>query len=823
LFIYHTAEKKIKSSFNDRFLNIYKIDGRILVNTEEETLELLNGQLQAVTPTTDSLRIAKAVPVKGKNQTLILDYEGQVYIYENQQYQPLVINDQITELDLGIIDIQHVNDSLIAGSTLDKGCVFLNIKSNRIELLDHSKGLADNELFAIHTDREGGLWISHEHGLSRILPSFPARSYSHLPGISGNLLSVRRTVERLWLTSSAGIFYFDRDTSFTNKVYYEVRDVNQPAKKTSSKRRTTSSRKRVRKSEARAKSSEEASASSATSTKKKKKGVFNRLFKKKKQKLDEQGATEDQQKPKSDPATKEQKRSFLKKIISKVDNLISSDAKTTDKVSGKLRKDKVYIRRTRKVPTGITYRYTKVHGSEGKTTELIVFNDKLLGVSTSGLFEISKDSAHLVIDEPIEAAIKLKDSNSILVLTYDQRIKLYELESEIWIEKIVFDPSDIIKDIYQDEKGNIWLAGSSEVFLVTIEGEDFVLQDEFKIENYRFDNILMTSIRDTTFFINTQGYYYLDKSINQLKSYDKWKQKMGQPLDYFKDSHNFVWIYNGKTWFEISEFGSIEVHRYFGLFPGLRKITYDQVLDQYWLITGKNQLLAFDHTAEGQDSTLHPLFLKKIKAINGVLKGGKNLMINHDNTYLSFEMSKPDYLGLLNTEYQYKLEGMNNNWSEWSSNSKIDFSFLQPGRYTLQVQSRDSFGNIEKADPISFTVRTPYWQTPWFYALQILVFGSLVFLSSKLSETNTRNRILKSALTILTLVLIIEFLQSALAAYLNIKSTPVGDFLIDVGTALVVFPVERFLRNVMLGKITFNPRKLFGGQSANEEDAIEAS
>ena len=105
----------------------------------------------------------------------------------------------------------------------------------------------------------------------------------------------------------------------------------------------------------------------------------------------------------------------------------------TDKVRGKLRKDKVYLRRTRKVPTGVTYRYTKVHGSEGKTTELIVFDDKLL--AASGLFEISEDSAQLVIDEPIETAIKLKNSNSLLVLTYDQRIKLYELESENWIEK----------------------------------------------------------------------------------------------------------------------------------------------------------------------------------------------------------------------------------------------------------------------------------------------------------------------------------------------------------------------------------------------------
>lgn len=805
MFIYNISEGKTTKSFKDKFLNFFVLDNAVYVNTEDRTYLISNDELQPVELSNDNIRVARVIPQKGGKSFIILDFEGKIYRYEGRQFTPFVINEKVDELALAITDVQMINDTLLAASTLDEGCAFLNIKSNDIELLDHSKGLADNEIFAIHTDVGGGLWVSHEHGLSRILASFPARSYSHLPGIRGNLLSVQRTEKQLWLTSSAGIFYFDQDTAYRNKVYYIVRDVNKPAAKVSKKQRKGSSRKRVKVNESAKEAASEEVLSKGQS--KKKKGFFNRLLKKKKSKLEEQTTT--QQPPKQEDQKKNQKPGFLKKIFSKKDELTNGD-NTTDKVSGKLQKDKIYIRKTRKIPIGITYQYSKVHGSAGKTKELIKFNDKLLAISTSGLFEVYDDSAHLVIDEPIDEAIHLKGTNDILVLTYDQRIKLFELSEDIWIEKSVFDPNDIIKDIYQDEEGNIWLAGSSEIFKVMVEAGEVLVKNEYKIDNYRFDNILMTSINDTTFFINTQGYFFLDKSVDKLMPYKSWMDKIGRPNNYFKDSHNFLWIYNGKTWFEISEIGSVVTHPYFGLFPGLRMITYDQVLDKYWLITGKNQLLAFDHTAESIDSTLHPLFLKKIKALNGVLESGGKLMINYDNTYLSFEMSKPDYLGLLNTEYKYKLDGMNSNWSEWSNASKIDFSFLQPGNYTLYVQSRDSFGNIESADPISFTVRTPYWQTPWFYALQVLVFGSLVVLSSRLNQPSTRNRILKSALTILTLVLIIEFLQSAIAAYVDIKSTPVVDFLIDVGTALMVFPVERFLRNIMMeGKahVLFNKFK----------------
>jgi len=806
LFIYSITENKVINTIQDKFLNLFIIENKTYVNTQDGVYLVADKGLQNADLHGINIKIAKSEPYLNKNAWLLLDFDGNLYMYENNEITPYVINKQLVEMEILAADIQWVSPTLIAAPTLDKGCAFIDLSAMKVELLDHDKGLADNEIFAIHSDQEGGVWVSHEHGLSRILASFPARSFSHFPGLSGNLLSVQRIKDKLWLTSSSGIYYFDQDTAYTTKVYYEVRNI--PSQKTTPVKRG-SARKRVSKSQ-----NAPQTKTTTEKKKKKKKGAFNRLFKRKKEKLTDQENEQEAPTKKS----KVQKPGFFKKILKKADNLLSGEpeTETTDKISGQLKKDKQYIRKTIKTPSGITYQFSKVHGSEGKYKELISFKDKLLGISTSGLFEIMDDTAHLVVDEPIDEAIHLKGTDQVLILTYDQRIKLFELgNGDIWIEKFVFDPNDIIKDIYQDEKGNTWLAGSSEVFLLEVDSGISVLK-EYLIDNHRFDNILMTSIRDTILFINTHGYFYLDKSIDKLRPYEKWEKSLGKPLNYFKDTHNFLWIFNGKAWYEVSEIGSIVAHRYFSLFPGLRKITFDQVNDKYWLITDKNQLLAFDHTAESIDSTLHPLFLKKVKAIRGVLRGKDNLQINHDNTYLSFEMSKPDYLGLLQTEYVYKLEGINDKWSEWSSNNRIDFSFLKPGKYTLYVKSRDSLGRIEDAEPISFIVNTPYWQTPWFYALQVLLFGSLVVLSSRLKQTNPKISLLKSALTILTLVLIIEFLQSALAAYLNVKSTPVVDFLIDVGTALVVFPVERFLRNLMKGELNFDKLKNLKGNRSEE-------
>lgn len=784
LFIYDISKQEIKKTFKDKFVNLFILDNKVYVNTEEKTFLILDNELQEITGIKDNLKIAKSLDMNGKDSvSLVLNEEGMLYNKtKGEKYLPLGVNSLIDTLGLIITDIQKVNDSLLVASTLDKGCAFINLKSNDVELLDQSRGLADNEVFAIHVDKEGGVWVSHEQGLSRVLVSFPAKSYSHLPGIHGNLTSVQRLNNKLWLTSNSGVYYFDRDTTFTNKVYYVVKN-----RKKKSRRRS-----RKRKVVAKSKPQPTATQPKKEEKKKKKRGIFSRLFNKKKSRLaEEQGgssktkSTSQKEQPKSKPG-------FFRKLFSKI---APSEKNATTKVKGGLQKDKIYIRKTMKIPVGVTSLYKKVQGSGGKCRELLAFNDEILGVSTSGLFEIEGNSARLVIDEPLNDAIHLKGTNQVLLLTYNQKIKLFELKDKVWIEQKSFDPSDIVKAMHQDDEGNVWLVGSSSIFQLKIE-EEIIVENEYQIQNQRFDHVLMTNMGETMFFINTQGFFYLDKNANQIKLYEKWMTTIGKPVNYFKDSNGIVWVFNGKMWFEISKGGVITTHQYFNLFPKLKMITYDSTVDKYWLITGKNKLLAFDHTAEKIDSAAHSLFLKKIKVVDGILHSKGKLLINHDNTYLSFEMSKPDYLGTLKTEYRYKLVGMNDQWSDWTNNSRIDFSYLQPDSYTLYVQSRDSFGHIEDAEPVSFRVKTPYWETPWFYALEISLFAFLIFLSSKLKSTE-RNRFLKGALSVLTIVLIIEFLQSSMSSVLNIKSTPVVSFLVDVGTALMVFPVEKLLHKFL--------------------------
>ena len=92
----------------------------------------------------------------------------------------------------------------------------------------------------------------------------------------------------------------------------------------------------------------------------------------------------------------------------------------------------------------------------------------------------------------------------------------------------------------------------------------------------------------------------------------------------------------------------------------------------------------------------------------------------------------------------------------------------------------------------------PYWKQPWFYASEFVVFGILVFLSLKLGAANARYRYLSRLLSLLTIILLIQFIQTVVASQITIKSSPVIDFFIQVFIALLILPIESYLRKFML-------------------------
>ena len=109
-------------------------------------------------------------------------------------------------------------------------------------------------------------------------------------------------------------------------------------------------------------------------------------------------------------------------------------------------------------------------------------------------------------------------------------------------------------------------------------------------------------------------------------------------------------------------------------------------------------------------------------------------------------------------------------------------------------------GQISSIAPLEFKVLPPYWKRWWFYTLEVLIFGTLLILSIRMNRVGRKYRILSRLLAFLTLIMVVEFAQTIAQSQFGIDTSPVINFFIQVGIALVILPVEGLLRNLFFKK-----------------------
>lgn len=80
-----------------------------------------------------------------------------------------------------------------------------------------------------------------------------------------------------------------------------------------------------------------------------------------------------------------------------------------------------------------------------------------------------------------------------------------------------------------------------------------------------------------------------------------------------------------------------------------------------------------------------------------------------------------------NNQYEYMLEGFDNNWIQAGNTNEAIYSSIPPGTYALKVRAsnNDGFWNAESVS-FSFRVVPPFWQTTWFYLAITLLLGILL-------------------------------------------------------------------------------------------------
>ncbi len=103
-----------------------------------------------------------------------------------------------------------------------------------------------------------------------------------------------------------------------------------------------------------------------------------------------------------------------------------------------------------------------------------------------------------------------------------------------------------------------------------------------------------------------------------------------------------------------------------------------------------------------------------------------NLKLPYEKNHLTLEFEGICFDNPEGVRYQWKLEGLDKDWSPISDETKAEYPNLLPGKYVFMVRSCNSNGVwIEKPVEFAFIIEPPYWQTWWFISLMLLLIISV--------------------------------------------------------------------------------------------------
>jgi AraC family transcriptional regulator, chitin signaling transcriptional activator len=107
---------------------------------------------------------------------------------------------------------------------------------------------------------------------------------------------------------------------------------------------------------------------------------------------------------------------------------------------------------------------------------------------------------------------------------------------------------------------------------------------------------------------------------------------------------------------------------------------------------------------------------------------------NYDENNITFSYTIPEYNKYINAEYQYLLEGFQDEWSEWGLKPTVNFKNLSSGNYTFKVRAKVANSQPENTAVYSFRISKPWYATNFALIFYFLLGCILAYYINKAYE-----------------------------------------------------------------------------------------
>lgn len=142
-----------------------------------------------------------------------------------------------------------------------------------------------------------------------------------------------------------------------------------------------------------------------------------------------------------------------------------------------------------------------------------------------------------------------------------------------------------------------------------------------------------------------------------------------------------------------------------------------------------NGVVYFDPGQIRDDTRPFPVYITELTVMDHRRPlTDSSVTLNHDENFVSFGFAALTYAQPEQNQYAYQLVGVDKKWVQNGNRHMANYTDLSPGRYTFRVKAANSDGIWSTREAaVRLTIRPPWWQTGWAYALYALLAGATVW------------------------------------------------------------------------------------------------
>lgn len=190
------------------FVKAFDIGERTFIYEQDEGLSELKGERLEKLPGTDSLTgksvfVAEQLP---DGSIVFGTRDAGFFRYQQGQLTPWA--EALTdELQQAVIycSTRLVNGNLAIG-TVRNGVYILSPSGVLVGQINKSSGLVDDNVRAMHEDRQHGLWLALDNGMARVEASSAISIFRSEHGLQGNVLTMARHHTHMYAGTSTGLY-----------------------------------------------------------------------------------------------------------------------------------------------------------------------------------------------------------------------------------------------------------------------------------------------------------------------------------------------------------------------------------------------------------------------------------------------------------------------------------------------------------------------------------------------------------------------------------------------------------------------------------------